>query len=401
MRTRETFLNAEDILVVTEGFWDTAKRIRHKMPSQWARAGCRVLWLEQSPFFPKDLKPSGGWKRSLLGDLKEEEPRLFTGAMPPALPRMYRGGAQGEALKALQRPFYLRRLKRYLKQLDFNPALVVLFQQAARSDIFSMFPDAVRIYYHHDVYGFGHATKAQHDALVACCKTADMVWCVAKEHQEELLEYNRNTYHLPHAVDERWYAENRATTPAEYAHIPAPRLVYTGVFQEKIDLNLLIETARTRPGWSFVFAGPTVQKKLDANLTETLRSLPNVYFVGEKHVDELPGYMEGANVLMLPYLPTENMKSAGLSLKFYEYLISGKPILVAPYTAMQVSADLYCSADGPAQWAAALDRLENGDGDTAAQRRIDEARKNSYAARLETQREILSSFIKNRARNRR
>lgn len=396
MTTRKAFLNGEDILVITAGFWNTAKRIRHKMPLQWARAGCRVLWIEQSPFSPKDLIPAGGLKRSLLGGLEEIHPGLFTGAMPPALPRMYCSGFQGETLKALQRPFYLKRLDDYLKKLDFNPKLVVLFQQAARRDIFPLFPDAVRIYYHHDVYGFGHATKAQNDALIACCKTADMVWCVAKEHRKELIRYNSDTYHLPHAVDEQWYVKNRSIFPLEYRDIPAPRLVYTGVFQEKIDLELLIETARARPGWSLVFTGPVQPKNLDKTLIATLRALPNVHFVGAKDIDDLPGYMEGATVLMLPYLPNKNMKSAGLSLKFYEYLITGKPILVAPYTAMQVSPDLYYSANGPTEWATALDRLENGDDDLSARRRINEARKNSYTARLETQRLLLASFAQRR-----
>lgn len=392
MTKRQTYLDGEDILVITAGFWDAAKRIRHKMPIQWARAGCRVLWIEQCPFPPQDWFLPGQLKRSLTGDLREVEPRLFVGAMPPALPSMYRSGFYAEALKTAQRPFYVKRLQSYIDALDFKPKLVVLFQQAARRDIFSLFPDAVRVYYHHDVYGFGHATPAQQDTLVACCKTADMVWCVAKEHARELSLYNRNTHFLPHAVDADWYAQHRERIPLEYGHIPAPRLVYTGVFQEKIDLPLLIETARAQPKWQLVIVGPVEPKNLDTGLIEILRGLPNVHFMGERDTDALPGYMEGASVLMLPYLPTENMKSAGLSLKFFEYLISGKPILTAPYTKMQVPNNLYYMADGPSAWAAALDRLENGDDVFSRKRRIEAARENSYNARLAAQREILAAF---------
>ena len=395
MKSTDAFINGEDILVITAGYWDTAHRIRHKMPSQWARAGCRVLWIEQTPFAPQDWTKAR-LVRSLKGDLREVEPRLFVGAMPPALPSMYRGDARAEAFKAIQAPLYYRQLRSHIKSLDFNPKWTVLFQQAARRDVLSLFPESVRVYYHHDVYGFGHATPSMQAALVDCCKRADMVWCVAAEHRDELMQYNVNTHHLPHAVDEQWYTKNRDEAPPEYANIPAPRAVYTGLFQEKIDLPLLIGAAKERSDWSFVFVGPVEPKNLDTSLIEPLRSLPNVYFLGERPVSALPGFMEGAAVLMLPYCATENMKSAGLSLKFFEYLISGRPVVVAPYTKMQVPETLYYLADGPTEWSEILTHLKNGDDEMSRERRIRAARENSYAARLDTQRTLLAACAKRR-----
>jgi hypothetical protein len=361
------------------------------MPIQWAREGCRVLWIEQCPF-PSDLSLKGTFKRSVTAELREVEPRLFVGAMPPALPSMYKSGWVGDGLKAIQRPLYIRRLFHYIRELNFKPSIVVLFQQAARRDVLALFPHAVHVYYHHDVYGFGHANDAQQRTLVACCKEADMVWCVAKEHHDELVQYNLDTYYLPHAVDESWYTDNCGRTPPEYERIPSPRLVYTGVFQEKIDVQLLIDVARARPRLQLVVVGPVEPKNLDKGLIDILRGLPNVHFLGTKNTRDLPGYMAGANVLMLPYVGTKNMKSAGLSLKFYEYLISGKPILVSPYTTMQVSSDLYYLAEGADKWTKTIDNLENGDSPERAALRQNEARKNSYRARLESQRELLSSF---------
>jgi glycosyltransferase involved in cell wall biosynthesis len=388
------FLSCKDILVVTAGYWDTAKRIRHKMPLQWAARGARVLWLEQSPFPGPEWRAPGVLRRSLLSDIREVAPRLFVVTMPPALPLMYKGGFGPETLKSLQRPFYVRRLKRYLKALRFDPAMVVLFQQAARRDIFDLFKDKICIYYNHDVYGYGYATPGQERALEACCKKANMVWCVAKEHQEALKKYNSNTHFLPHAVDENWFHTLRTRSPEAYRKIPHPRLVYTGVFQEKIDLPLLIDIAWRRPLWQQVFVGPVEPKNLDKELIEKLKQFDNVHFLGERDVDEIPGFMDGADVLMLPYISTPNMQSAGLSLKFFEYLISGKPIVVAPYTRMQVSDRLYYLADGPEAWCAALDRLIDGDADDRHDERIAAAMENTYKARLETQWQLLAPFFK-------
>jgi hypothetical protein len=388
------FLNGEDILVITAGFWDAAKRLRHKMPLQWAARGSRVLWLEQSPFPGPDWRAPGVLKRSLFGDVREVRPRLFAAAMPPALPRMYKSGLVGESIKGLQRPFYLRRLRRYLEALRFDPKVVVLFQQAARRDIFDLFKDKVCIYYHHDVYAFGYATEAQERALEACCRRADMVWCVAREHQEALLAYNPNTHFIPHAVDEEWFGSNRTRTPPEYAGaIPAPRLVYTGVFQDKMDLALLVEVAERRPKWQQVFVGPVELDRLDRSLLERLEGRGNVHFLGARDVDDLPGFMDGATALMLPYRPTPYARSAGLSLKFFEYLVSGKPILVAPFTRMQVSERLYYLADGADEWVAELDRLEDGDGEARQKERVAAAMENTYEARVQQQKRLLAPYL--------
>ena len=158
-----------------------------------------------------------------------------------------------------------------------------------------------------------------------------------------------------------------------------------------IHTRLLIETAKLRPKWQLVFVGPVEPKNLDEGLIETLRALSNVHFLGARDMKELPGFMEGASVLMLPYSPTKNMKSAGLSLKFFEYLVSGKPVLVTPYTEFQLSSELFYSANGPAEWAAALDRLESGDDEAHRKRRILAALENSYDARLDAQRGLLAS----------
>jgi glycosyltransferase involved in cell wall biosynthesis len=222
-----------------------------------------------------------------------------------------------------------------------------------------------------------------------------MVWCVAREHQEALEAYNPNTHFIPHAVDEAWFSELQTRTPPEYdGAIPTRRLVYTGVFQDKMDLALLVEIAERRPEWQQVFVGPVELDRLDRSLLERLEGLDNVHFLGERDVDELPGFMAGATVLMLPYRPTPYSQSAGLSLKFFEYLISGKPILVAPFTRMQVSDRLYYLADGADEWIAQMDSLADGDGEARQKERIAAAMENTYEARIQEQKRLLEPFLK-------
>ena len=96
---------------------------------------------------------------------------------------------------------------------------------------------------------------------------------------------------------------------------------------------------------------------------------------------------------MLPYICDANRKYAGLALKFYEYLISGHPIVTTPYTDLETEdTNLLYIASNASEWSDALEAgLKENDPDKA-KRRITIAHRNSYEARMEEQRAILSSW---------
>jgi glycosyltransferase involved in cell wall biosynthesis len=387
-------LEHDDILVLTAGFWNTTQRMRHKMPIAWAKAGNRVLWIEQSPFPGTDWHVSNRLKNALAGNLREVETRLWVGSTPPAIPYMFKGGSLGNSLRRLHRPFYVQRIKHYLKQLNFKPKLVVLLQLAARHDILKFFPAPCTIYYSHDLYGYGHVNVPALEELKKCCRAVDMVWTTSEMQRKQLAAYSSNAHHFPHAVDIDWWKNNHRIVPEEYASIKPPRAVYTGVFHEKIDLPLLVDVATKKPEWNLVFVGPVSEQKLNAEILKKARSLPNMHFLEEKKPAQLAGYIAGADLLMLPYVADETRRFAGLALKFYEYMISGKPIISTPYTELETDAkDLLSISAKTDDWISFFDScLKNRDLEKEKQR-VALAHKNSYKTRLETQRGILKDWV--------
>jgi glycosyltransferase involved in cell wall biosynthesis len=307
---------------------------------------------------------------------------------------MYKGGSLGNALRRLHRPFYVQRIKQYLKQLDFHPALVVLIQQAARHDVLKFFPAPCSIYYSHDLYGYGKASEPTLTELRKCCATVDMVWTTSKIQKTQLSTYNPNVHHIPHAVDTDWWENNRHEIPEQYAFIKPPRAVYTGVFQKKIDISLLIALATKKPEWNFVFVGPVLEHNFDTEMLRKAYSQPNMHFLGEKKPEQLPGYISGASLLMLPYIADKTSRFRGLALKFYEYMISGKPIIATPYTDFETNEKdlLYISANAN-EWASFFDDCLRGKDLDKEQRRIALAHQNSYESRIEMQRKLLSEWF--------
>ena len=387
------YLHDDDILVFAQKYWDMPKRIAHKMPLAWAKAGNRVLWIEQPPFPMKDWRRPGQLGLSLRGHLKQVHDRLWVGSSPPALPGMHRGGTRGRVLRALHRPAMLRRVRRYMHELRFRPNRVVLMQQAARYDLLSGFPDATSIYYCHDLFGYGDAAAAALAEEAECCRRVDQVWTTSEAGRQRLAEHNPHTHHVPHAVDEAWWDEHRDDLPAEYERIAPPRVVFTGVVQtEKIDLPLLMEVARLRSDMNFIFVGPLQVRSSERVLMARAERIPNMYWLGGRRVEELPGYIAGAQALMLPYrLDDPNARFIGLALKFYEYLISGKPVCATPFTLFETEApELITVAEGADEWVEALDRAVVETDPDIARRRQALARRNTYRQRLEQQRALLA-----------
>lgn len=392
-RAKTIHLQDDDILVFTHKYWDMPKRIAHKMPLAWADAGNRVLWIEQTPFPLKDWRRPGQLDRSLRGHLEQEHDRLWVGSSPPALPGMHGGGTRGHMLRDLHRPAMLRRVRRYTDTLRFKPRLVVLMQQAARYDLVEAYREATSIYYCHDLFGYGNASAAALAEEVEGCRRVDQVWTTSEALRRRLEEHNPRTHHVPHAVDEAWWDDHRDDVPAEYEWIAPPRVVFTGVVEsEKIDLSLLVEVARLRSEMNFVFVGSVQVRSSQRALMAQAASMPNMHWLGGRRVEELPAYIAGAQALMLPYrLDDPTARFRGLALKYYEYLISGKPVCATPFTPFETEApELISVAEGADEWVVSLDRaVAEVDPEKVRQRQA-LARRNTYRERLEQQRALLA-----------
>jgi glycosyltransferase involved in cell wall biosynthesis len=97
--------------------------------------------------------------------------------------------------------------------------------------------------------------------------------------------------------------------PPEVAAIPRPRLGYAGVLSDfKIDFALLEALVSAHPGWQFVFIGDQREGQHSAAVVR-LRQQSNVHFLGWRPYQELPRYLAGIDVGLLPQLANEYTRS--------------------------------------------------------------------------------------------
>ncbi len=131
---------------------------------------------------------------------------------------------------------------------------------------------------------------------------------------------------FPSSVDVAHFARARTmeTEPADQAALPRPRLGYFGVIDERIDLALVDGIAAARPGWQVVMVGPTA--KIDE---ADLPRRANLHYVGMKSYAELPGYLAGWDVAMLPFALNDSTRFISPT-KTPEYLAAGRPAISTP-----------------------------------------------------------------------
>ena len=106
-----------------------------------------------------------------------------------------------------------------------------------------------------------------------------------------------------------------------------PMVLYTGTFEAYQGLDLLFESARvvaTRlPDVRFVLAGGRPDQIEQArSVVQRIGLAGHVIFAGQRPAEEIPAYLDAADVLVSP-------RSTGTNtpLKIYQYLRSGRPIV--------------------------------------------------------------------------
>jgi UDP-galactopyranose mutase len=144
---------------------------------------------------------------------------------------------------------------------------------------------------------------------------------------QALFEHKRHlhphVYAFPSSVDAAHFSRARVcrSEPADQAVIAGRRLGFFGVIDERMDLALVDEVARLRPDWQLVLLGPVV--KVDP---AELPRRPNLHYLGCKSYEELPSYIAGWDVAMLPFAKNDATRFISPT-KTPEYLAAGKPVV--------------------------------------------------------------------------
>ena len=157
---------------------------------------------------------------------------------------------------------------------------------------------------------------------------------------------------FPSSIDAGHFAMAKHVCDApDQAALPRPRLGFFGVIDEWVDLDILDALARLRPRWQIVMVGPIV--KIDP---ATLPQHSNLHYAGQRAYDDLPRYLAGWDVCLMPFALNEAARFIG-STKALEYMASERPIVSTPIADVaEPYGDIVYLGRGATRFVAACDR---------------------------------------------
>jgi glycosyltransferase involved in cell wall biosynthesis len=222
-------------------------------------------------------------------------------------------------VRGINQRIVTRRIARVLNRLGWDDPIVITTLPYA-ADLVRNLPRQGLVYYCTD--DFSHWPGADRVALQCAeqetISRANMVLAVSEVLQARFADH-RSCHYFPHGVDwEHFAAVQRCAAPREMDNLPRPRIGFFGLIYEKLDFELLAAVARRNSNGSLVLLGPQVF------CPDWFRSLRNVHFLGPKPYAELPQWLAGLDVLLLPYLNDEMIRQSD-PLKLRECLATGRP----------------------------------------------------------------------------
>lgn len=352
----------------------------------------RVFFWEE-PYWDAEDKGDGNPTLEIM----KEGPQLWV--LRPHLPR---AGDADSMLRTLLHKFLSEQTSTRYVRWYYTPMMLGFTDELT--------PEATVYDCMDELSGFLGAPKGMQQLEQKLFEEADVVFTGGMSLYEAKRTQHGNVHAFPSSIDVPHFASVAQVTqePADQASIPHPRAGFYGVLDERFDCALLGEVARLRPEMHFILLGPVV--KIDP------ASLPkgsNIHYLGGKTYAELPSYLAGWDVAMLPFALNESTRFISPT-KTPEYLAAGKPVVstaIHDVVAGYGKAGLVAIAHTATEFAVGLDRalgaqteswreavkenLATGSWDktwTSMWKQVERVRRNSESRSAEIKQDNLASF---------
>jgi glycosyltransferase involved in cell wall biosynthesis len=247
--------------------------------------------------------------------------RHFTVYNHPAwLPKFYRPAALGRVTEQKR----LREARRILEAAGCRKIVLYVWQPRFARAVDAIDHD-VSCYHIADEYSFAEVEHPVSAAERRLIERVDQVIVHSPALMEKKGKLNPRTAFITNGVDYDAFA-NPAAEPADLAAVARPRIGYVGRLKSQLDWDTLGEIARRQPAWQVVLVGPVGHMGEHERKRSALLAMPNVHYLGNKSVRDIPAYVQHMDVCLLCYALTDYTRYI-VPLKLHEYLATGLPVV--------------------------------------------------------------------------
>jgi uncharacterized SAM-binding protein YcdF (DUF218 family)/glycosyltransferase involved in cell wall biosynthesis len=373
-----------DILCISTIDWDFIWQGHQEIMSRLAADGHRVLFVENTGVRAPRVSDLGrlrhrlrNWWKGTKG-FREERPNLFV-LSPLVLPLPY-----SRVAGWINRQLLMRTLSRWMRATGFSRPIVWTFMPTplARAVIAAIDPMLTIYYCIDDLASSSPEARRIAASEQQLFRDADLVFVTSDRLRQRALQFAREVHLFPFGVSLEVFERARdagPAIPADLAALPRPIAGYVGGLHQWLDQDLLADVAAKHPDITFALVGPA---QVDVS---RLEGVPNIRLLGKKPHGELPGYVHGFDVGLVPYRITEYTANV-YPTKLNEYLIMGRPVVATDLAEVRrfnlEHGELVGVARTADEYAGAIRDAIASHGDAAPARRIEVARSNGWDRRI-------------------
>jgi glycosyltransferase involved in cell wall biosynthesis len=324
-------LTGRDIIYISSIEWNFLWQQNQEIAVRLARAGNRVLYIENTGVRSPGLGDAGrvfarlkGWIGKLGSQgVREVAPNVYV-CSPLVLPPF---GSRFRTL--INRHILLPMISRSARRLGLSDVLLWTYLPTDTVlDIINLLrtPQSATVYY--CLADFPELTPDS-DRIGECerllVEQSDVVFANCTKISKRLSAWKDRVDVFPPGVDLEAFPAGSAIegsdSPAEeWASLPRPIIGYIGGLHRHVDFDLIADMAEARPDWSWVLVGPLQTS------AERLADYKNVYLAGARSHEELAIHVYSFDVCMVPYLQSPYTETV-VPVKINEYLAAGKPVV--------------------------------------------------------------------------
>lgn len=200
------------------------------------------------------------------------------------------------------------------------------------------------IYYSRD-YMLGVDYWKKHGLLLEpeLISKSDLCFSNSEYLAEYCRKYNPNSFYVGQGCDIDDFINITDEVPEDLKLATKPIIGYVGSLNSaRLDIQIIENIALNFPEYTIALVGPEDDNFKSSNLHQ----IPNVIFLGQKLVNELPHYINAFDLCINPQLVNE-ITIGNYPRKIDEYLALGKPVVASSTKTMETFNDFVYLADTP------------------------------------------------------
>ena len=315
----------QNFIIFSSIDWTTQWQLHHQLATSLVSSGNKVLFIENTGIRSANFHDVGRIKERIVNWRKGTHGFFYinkglTVYSPMLLPFPY-----SKLSLFINKRILKSSVLRWIKVSKFfNPVVISFLPTPLIQDTIEHLNPKLSIYYcANNMSSSSISARKVESYETTFFRNVDIVFTAAYAIQDRAAKLSKKAFYFPPGIDFDKFdnaLKSKDDIPADFDKISHPVIGYIGTLGKVFDQDLICALADKHPEFSIVLVGPEY-----TNISK-LRERENIVFLGVRPHDQIPYYIKGFDVAIVPYICNKFTEGVYPS-KLNEYLSMGVPVV--------------------------------------------------------------------------